>query len=229
MWAFDLFGGGVALAAVEPLAEVDIQISPIDELRSREFLTEFGVSAETQDELMDAARRGDFGMAEDPRAVPVSVEQRVVRGSDREVLRYSDGSVSVLETQRPTVLQSGLGISPAAVTGCTVRSGTGYTNYTGCKVHYRSHIFSFGFYANFSTHPGINNDQISSARSQFQDYAIGHSRASWSLRIIKQRETLAGPAHALLAIEYNILPNLGQVTKKTRLKVGSNTYWQENV
>jgi hypothetical protein len=52
--------------------------------------------------------------------------------------------------------------------------------------------------------------------------------ADWDLSIVKRRENSSGPAHARLAITYNVLPSFGQVTKGVRHWVGRNSYWQAN-
>ncbi|RPF28212.1 hypothetical protein [Georgenia muralis] len=217
------------LGLLAPAASADeaVSISAAEEAASRAFMTEFGVPADTQDELLASLKEGDLGLANDPDAGPVSVETEVRDGSTFEISRYFDGSIEVTEREIPTAAEPGV-ITPYAVTGCSVSGGSGYSNYTGCKIHYRTHVFSYGFYANFTLVQGYYNDQITRAYSQFQEYAVGHTRDSWSLRVLKATETSSGPAHAELAIQYTIYPGIGQVAKGVRLKVGSNTYWQEN-
>lgn len=216
----------VTTAAASPTTSDGIEISAAEESQSRAFMSKFGVPEQTQDQLLDAlANEGDVGLANSPDATPVSVDLTEMDGSTFEVAVYADGSISVVEREIPVEVEPGL-ITPMAVTGCTVTSGSGYVAYQGCKVQYQTHVFLYGFYANFSITPGY--DSIDTVFGQFQGYAIGHSRDSWNLRILKRYENSAGPAHAELAIEYTILPGVGQVTKGVRLKVGSNSYWQEN-
>ncbi|HHW84555.1 MAG TPA: hypothetical protein GX743_12240 [Actinomycetales bacterium] len=189
-------------------------------------MTEFDVPTTVQDRLLSEARIGNFGLANSGEAEPVSVD--VVRTADveREVSRYADGSISVLESEIPTEVDPGAA-APRAITGCTVVSGSGFKNFSGCRIHYQSHIFSYGFYADYMYGNG-GWDQIYRAYDQFQGYAIGHSRDSWALKVIKQHESSTGPAHAQLSIVYNVLPAFGQVTKGVRLKVGGDRSWQEN-
>lgn len=208
-------------------AEESVSISRGEEAASRAFMTEFGVPANTQEELLAALKEGDMGLANSPDARPVSVETEARDGSTFEISTYADGSIAVIEREIPVVVKPGT-VTPYAVTGCSVSSGSGYSNYTGCKIHYRTHVFSYGFYANFTLVQGLYNDQITRAYGQFQEYAVGHTRDSWSLRVLKATETSSGPAHAELAIVYTVSPGIGQVTKGVRLKVGGNSYWQEN-
>ncbi|HLR95528.1 MAG TPA: hypothetical protein VK053_13455 [Jiangellaceae bacterium] len=235
MRALSRLGAGLAavslsvglLAPAATAAPDLVEVSASEEAASRAFMTEFGVPESTQDDLIEGIKHGDMGLANDPTATPVTVEHTERDGSTLEISRYADGSVAVTEQDIPRDVEEGA-VTPQDVTGCSVGGGSGFVNYTGCKVHYRTHVFSYGFYANFTIVQGTNNDQITRAYDRFQQYAIGHSRASWSLRVLKGNETSSGPAHAELAITYNILPSFGQVTKGVRLKVGSNTYWQEN-
>lgn len=186
-------------------------------------MTEFDVPAATQDELLDAARRGELSQSDDPTAVPVSVDTLIRDDAVQEVSTFEDGSIQVVERERPVVVPKGM-VTPLAVTGCRVTSGSGSSNYSTCKVHYRTHVFSYGFYANFTITPYY--DQITWAGSQFQEYVIGHSRNEWGVSVIKSNESSTGPAHAALWIDYTT--GLYEIRKGVRLKVGGNTYWQEN-
>lgn len=199
---------------------------------SRAFMTKFGISPSEQSALLSRALRGEPLLADVQGANPVSVrQQRDLGGSRSEIATFADGSINVttydLVRRQPGSSDRALSAAtPAAVTGCSSSSGSGYVSYRNCKVHYRSIVFSYGFYANFTTTSYW--DQIDSVWGYFLEYAIGHSEASNTLLIRNKTEDPGVPAHAELTIRFNVLPSFGQISKGVRLKVGSNTYWQEN-
>jgi hypothetical protein len=98
-----------------------------------------------------------------------------------------------------------------AVTGCTVRTGSGYNAYTGCKVHYRTHMFSYGMYANFTITPALRPDRLAvrvlpGVRHRPQS-RLPHDDAD------QHRRGPGRPGHGQLSIRYNILPSGGQINK----------------
>lgn len=195
---------------------------------SRAFMTEFGVPADVQDRLLEDALAGVLSDADDPSATPVEITTEQRTDATFEISRFEDGSIQVVEYEKPVEVKTRPGeVSTMAVTGCSTSGTTSVVTYSGCKVHYRTHVFSYGFYANFKIYTS-GNDLISSVSGAFQQYAIGHTRDSWNLATVKQVESSTGPAHARLSITYNVMPYLGQIQKGVRLKVGGNKYWQEN-
>lgn len=59
------------------------------------------------------------------------------------VSRYQDGSISVLDHDVPRELPTGSVTPDSGTGGCTVGG-------SGSRVRHRTHIFSFGFYVNFT-------------------------------------------------------------------------------
>lgn len=196
-----------------------------DEARSRAFLTEFGVDRQTQDKLIDDAKSGKLTLADNPESEPTSVEKFTRSGSNFEVNRFADGSISVVEREVPQKVDPD-SITPLAVTGCTISGQGSYTLYSNCKVHYRTAVFSYGFFSTFTMNGSSSG--IRSAHDQFHEYSVGHNRISWALKTIKSSGTQSSPAHVQLSIRYSIWPQVGEVTKGVRLKVGGSSYWQEN-
>lgn len=219
--------GGVAGPAVADEADV-VEVTAEEEAQSRAFLTEFGVSPEVQDRLLATTRAGGVALADSGLEAPLSVESFERDGSRYAVSTYSDGSIFVEEREIPIEVEEGE-VAPMAITGCTISGGSGYTTYNRCKVHYRSHVFSYGFRATFTQIPG-SKGTISWVGEKFQDYAIGHWRVRWSVSIRQASSSVsAGPAKARLLVEYNILPAAGQITRYLCLRVSSSSYSQANV
>ncbi|GIG23079.1 hypothetical protein Cch01nite_38030 [Cellulomonas chitinilytica] len=215
-----------ALAVPTQATAASPPIEPADVQASRAFMTEFGVAPEVQDRLLNKGLAGGLNDADVRGAKPVSVTNEARGGSAVTISTYADGSIGVVERELPRVVKPG-GATTFSVTGCRVVGGSGWASYTNCKVHYRTTIFSYGFYANFTT--TTSWDSISSVGSPFFTYAVGHNYESHQLRILKGVESASEPAHAELAIIYNVAAGIGgQVTKGVRLKVGGNQYWQEN-
>jgi hypothetical protein len=213
----------VGLSAPASATDEVVHLTAEEEAQSRAFLTEFDVDPAVQDRLIEGTKAGEISLADSNSAAPTSVETEIRNRSEFTVSTFADGSIFVVEREIPAAADGGAGTN--AVTGCTIRGGSDYTTYAGCKLHYRSHIFSYGFYANF-TQSGGNLGVITRAFGRFQDYAIGHSRESWGLRIVKARSNSAGPAKARLRINYNINPDVGQITKKICLVVSGRSYGQ---
>lgn len=224
-----LLAGSTPSGASEPIDPSELASSQggsDEEEASRAFMTEFGVDPRTQDRLLARARVGRLTLADTGLARPVGISTFVRGGSEFEVATFADGSISVVEREIPAQLAPGM-VGPMAVSGCTISGSSSYTVYNGCKVHYRTAVFSYGFRASF-TQSGANAT-MSPPWGFFQEYAIGHTRQSYSLSIIRKTGNVANPAHIQLAIEYNVLfPWPGQVTKGVRLKAHGSKYWQEN-
>ena len=195
---------------------------------SRAFMTEYGVDTSVQDELIALTLAGGLPLSDVEGAAPESVERVESVASTVDILRYADGSVSVVEVQKGNVAPPKGAIAPRAVTGCSYAAGSGYANYSNCKVHYRSAVFSFGFYANFSIHPGANNDKVSWAGNKFLEYSVGHMLTSSSAWVEQSVESTSRNASAVYTATFDLWPGIGSVTRGTRLWVGDNTYWQES-
>lgn len=199
-----------------------------DTQRARAFLLQFGVSAATATRLVERAEAGLLSEADTPGAVPASTERYTQNGVAYLVSRYQDGSISVLDHDVPRELPTGSATPASGIGGCTVGgSGSSYTTYTGCRVRYRTHIFSFGFYVNFTQNGSYAT--VGKAYGKFHDYAIGHEKKSWSLKVIRERGTSANPAHVQLAIEYltGIGPISVTINKGIRFKAHGTQYWYE--
>ncbi len=199
-----------------------------DETRAREFLRQYGVSAAIADDLIDLGRAGVLSDADTPGAVPVSVDRYRRDGIFYEVSRYRDGSVAVLESDVPREVQAGSAAPNSGIGGCTVAgSGSSYTTYTGCRVRYRTHLFSFGFYVNFTQNDAYAT--IGKVYGKFHDWAIGHEKQDWGLTVVTKRGKSSSPAHAYMWIEY--LTGIGSVSatinKGIRFKAHGTRYWHE--
>jgi hypothetical protein len=214
---------GVGLSAPANAADEVSHVTAGEEAQSRAFLTEFNVDGAVQDRLIAGTKAGETSLADSGTAEPTSVKTEVRDGTEFTVSTFADGSIFVVERELPTAANGGIGAN--AITGCNIGGGSDYTTYTGCKLHYRSHAFSYGFYASF-TQSGGNLGVITAVSGKFQDYAIGHSRDGWALRIVKARSNSSGPAKARLSINYNINPDIGQITKKICLVVSGRSYGQ---
>lgn len=222
--------GAVAMAlssATGPASADDASVVPItaeEEALSRAFMTEFGVDVAVQDQLLAATRAGQVSLADGGTQAPTSVETFARDGSNYTVSTYSDGSILVEEREIPVEVEDGAVTTFSGVSDCTIGGSSGYTTYTRCKVSYQSHVFSYGYRASFSQVTG-GRGTISWVGEKYQNYAIGHTRADWGLKICQATSSVSsGPAKARLFVEYNILPNFGQITKYLRLNVSSSAY-----
>ncbi|WP_139107634.1 hypothetical protein [Oerskovia enterophila] len=216
-------GASPASAAESP--EPLVTIAPEDEQASRAFMTEFGVAADVQDALLDKARHGQSLLADSETADPVSVTEFTRDASDFEVATFEDGSISVVEREIPVVVPEGT-FQPRAVTGCTVGGGPTYTTYNNCKVHYRTPIFSYGFYTSF-TMTG-SSATISTANQMFHEYSVGHLRDSWNLTVARKTGNAANPAHVQMRVTYTLYPGVGQINKGVRIFADGLKYWQQS-
>lgn len=211
-----------ATASASPVVEAPLAD---DIAASRAFMTEYGVPESVQDELIALTLAGGLPLSDVEGAVPESVERVESSSSSVDVSRYADGSISVVEVEKPAASS---GITPFGISGCSFSSGSGYASYTNCKVHYQSTVFSFGFYANFSIAAGANNDRITWAGSKYLVYSIGHLLTSSSVWVEQSVETASRDASAVYTATFDLWPGVGSVTRGTRLFVGDNTYWQDN-
>ncbi|MHC2999766.1 hypothetical protein [Microbacterium sp. HJ5] len=92
--------------------------------------TQYGVTPEQQDALLDKLSAGMPVDAMMDTAVPVSTETHEDRDSLDTVKRYEDGSISVFEVEKPKVKATD-GPTTMVVEGCT-KSGT---RWTGCSAN----------------------------------------------------------------------------------------------
>lgn len=222
--AFSMLPTSPAIAVSGLTTQKDLEHG--DNLKSKSFLSAYGVPEETQEHLIGMAAKGHLPMSDTPGTIPISTEFFEREDVFLELKRYADGSVSAVELDKGNNLQEG-SVAPKAITGCAQTIGSGYTNYTNCRIHYRSLVFSYGFYGSFTIVPGDNNDMITGVGSPFLEYALGHKEVSRKLNISQERETVSSDATATLTITFEVLKGVaGSVTRGVRLLVGGNSFRQ---
>lgn len=188
-------------------------------------MAEFGVPADTQDRLIEEALEGVVHQADEPDATPINIEKSETAEATFETLTFDDGSIRVVEREKPVEVKGEIGA--LAVTGCSTSGTTHFTSYSNCKVHYRSAVFSYGFYTNFTIYES-GNDRINWVGNMFHEYSIGHARLSWRVGINRATQSGSSEAYATQTIEYRIEPYIGQITRGVRICVGGNRYYQQN-
>lgn len=92
-------------------------------------------------------------------------------GDEVTVNWYADGSPSVSAREIPVEQSASSGISPFSIQGCTVKSGSGYSNATGCTISGWWGTVQMGFLANYTLVQG-GADRITSTYNGFQRCAF---------------------------------------------------------
>lgn len=130
------------------------QLAAIDE--ARDFLTDYGVDEETQEDLFTKFLSGERWDSFSSASTPVHVESSIEDSYDKTVSYYPDGSVAVSRIERPAAQNGDGGISVmSSPNGCTVGSGGTRTN---CSVDTWVGLISMGFKANYN----VSSNTVSS-------------------------------------------------------------------
>lgn len=129
----------MVLAVLAPTASpASADVSDPDEAGLREFWTEYGVTPQVQDALLEKLETTG---AIDALVGDLSTAVTTTRQTATTVVTiytFPDGSVTVLASQRPHRPVSRPGVitpmSTVSYTGCTTTSGSGWVHYAGCTL-----------------------------------------------------------------------------------------------
>ena len=145
---------GPSAVASTPEAD-EVWLSQSEQIEMRKFWTSYGVSAETQNALMekflttgtfDALLSGSSG----------EVESTVVEGSSVSIERFEDGSIRVVTVELPETENPKTRKTTGSINGCKNSSGSGYAISKGCKVQTSDSARTVLFYADWASYNGAN-------------------------------------------------------------------------
>lgn len=163
----------------------------------RDFYTKYGVDEATQDRLIASMEEGDLIDALSSGEEPVSAEEILRDGVIEVVYTYQDGSVAVTSLENPEPLLPG-SISPRAVSGCTINSGSGYVTATNCLVNHTAAYASLSFRANYQRYASATGGSISPRYGTDVISSTIGSISSQSLTLVRANSTATEPAVATL-------------------------------
>jgi hypothetical protein len=209
-----LTGSAAAVADDESPAAPEVTAGEIQIVR--DFLVAYDVPETQQDQLIDKILAGEVTDADSETATPLTVEV----ASGETVSRFADGSVRVESIEHPVEVTGPAG---RGIGGCTIKSGSGYRNASGCKIDYVTPIFNFHFYADFTLVQG-GPDSITRAYGGQVVYAVGHEVKSTSTTIPRKTESGSNAALAQYGVVFQTF-KLVTVSKGVNLNVGKDTYW----
>jgi hypothetical protein len=171
-------GSATAASTVSPSVDED-QIAHMTD-----FWTVNGVDEAVQDDLLAGIERGVWPLADSGEAEPVSTVDVERNGNVETVQTYADGSIAVsavqvtegafdpssfaVDSEAELAELAGGVLAPRAITGCKVASGSGYSNYTDCRVFGSTATVGAGFIASYTIVQGNLNDRILRHSGPFQ-------------------------------------------------------------
>ena len=131
--------------------EVGLQeLTPQTEAKFRASLSEYGVTAEHQDGLVEKLRTGKpFDVFTD--ASPITTEHRSTATEDEVIERYADGSFKAQSVEKAVAVSPDV-ITPlsASITNCQYSGGSGYAVYRNCSVSATwTTVVNIGFVATY--------------------------------------------------------------------------------
>ncbi|WP_147440470.1 hypothetical protein [Mycetocola tolaasinivorans] len=133
------------------------------------FLTEYGVSLETQHALFEKLEKGEKWDSFSSLVEPTSSESYVENGYEKTVAHYNDGSVSVSRIELPIEIGSADLAGRSSPSGCSVGRDGARNN---CTVDTWVGLIKLGFKANYN----VNSNRVSNVWGA--TWAIGGSCSS---------------------------------------------------
>lgn len=133
---------------------------------------------------------------------------------------YTDGSPAVSAVEEAVEVPSGA-IIPFSVQGCSVSSGSGYSNYTGCTVSAWWGTVQSAFRANFTLVQG-GYDQITNAYNGWQQCAYPTTCSAPYESQRKSNENASGPATSRW--QQTVTAPWGSWEVWIQLRVGGDSY-----
>ncbi|MCR2043797.1 hypothetical protein NSA23_06645 [Anaerosalibacter massiliensis] len=213
-----ILGGGITCYADSVESNV-VNLSEEDKLEIREMLDELNIDKTTQDNLINKLENNQIWDCMDEEQVSKIPENYFNVSIDEPVKRYTFPDGSVIETKLELPM-----ISPSAVTGGSVSSGSGYTSVRGAKVSTKKGLVGMGFYADYTNVNGAY-DYISRVYDSWVK-VVGGSYSNRKLKIVKKREDISGPAEAKLSADVSWVGGVtGAGTEWLKLRVGKDKAW----
>ncbi len=203
----------------------EITISNDLKLEIKESLDELGIDETTQDSLINKLEKGEIWDSMDKEQVSQIPEDYFNVSEKEPVKRYTfpDGSVIEQKIEIPTT-KSQSNISPSAISGGSVVSGSGYTTYKGVKVSKTSGLMGMGFYANYTFVQG-GSDIIESVYDRWVK-VVGGSYSVDTFQITRKTEVSGNPATAKLIADISWVGGVtGSGTEWLYLNVGNDRAW----
>ncbi|MEN9660530.1 MAG: hypothetical protein RLZZ443_459 [Actinomycetota bacterium] len=194
--------------------------SVTDEIALRGQMTTLGIDGATQDALITKIANGQTPDSELPESIPVSEVQVNEGGMVGTRLYFSDGSARFLGFSQSANPRA----KTASIAGCSVSSGTGYSNYSRCTITSATLYVTLYFVADFSILAGSNNDSISSIYSSGAR-CYGGACSAASLLMVRARESSSGPALAQASTNFTAAYPVASRSYTVSLTVGNNGYW----
>lgn len=187
-----------------------------------------GMSQSTIDALIGKLEAGQPVDALIPDAEPVSESTFVQvgdapyaeEGSTVSVRWYADGSPAVTAIEEAVRVGAG-GIVPFSVQGCSVSSGSGYSNYTGCTVSAWWGTVQSAFRADFTLVQG-GYDRINNAYNGWQQCAYPTTCSAPYESQRKAIENASGPATSRW--QQTVTASWGSWEVWIQLRVGGDSY-----
>jgi hypothetical protein len=135
------------------------------------FLTENGVESSVADEITHSFEEGDLP---DSATGVEPTHTETITNADESITRtfYPDGSVSVTGREIAAPLSTDLGgVTPMAISGCSVSSGSGYYVFRNCAIYGGNGVVYMGFHATYQFINGAY-DKISSHNGPYQQCVV---------------------------------------------------------
>lgn len=142
--------------AVAVPAGATMSDAPPSDAEIREFWTEYGVTPNVQDALVNKLEVGGKLDSANAFAEPVDVSTTTHDGMNVTVETFADGSIRASGIEQATAADEQVGTLDTGVTDCTVTSGTGFVAYTGCQVFSANGTQNIQFKVNYERYRGAH-------------------------------------------------------------------------
>ena len=200
-----------------PATHVALTQTDIQQIRAK--FGPLGIDAATGEKLIRNLENGklpDSALGVDPVSVTTYENQGYL--FNRSV--YPDGSVSLVSLETPDAAKAS-GVGPQSISGCSSVRGTGYVNFSGCKVTGNDIAVSLRFTASFTFVQGGNDTIGAISNRQFSSGAGTVSNEEFYIG--KSTESTNSPAWARYRVVYNAYSGVGSASYSLTLSVSKDS------
>ncbi len=214
-----------ATVLIATLAPMPALASPNETPDSSAFISwsaQYGVESEVIAELVAKLESGQLLDSMRSTSEPVETKTNIGSIGIETIATFADGSIVVSSVESPKLSDGKSGLSPQAITGCSLSSSGGYASYSNCRVYSSNGTISVSFYANYSrwsSGASISNWRNPEATANYGSMALPR------LNAVRTSAVGAQPAVVTLTSRFTSWNNLQTEDIYLSLRVSPSSAW----
>ncbi|MBG9692714.1 hypothetical protein V4V34_07115 [Lysinibacillus sphaericus] len=172
------------------------------------FLNKYHVDNETQRDLLEKVSNGEL-LDSNLNKEPINTYTVESNNVTENVAVFEDGSIAVTSVdlseatieEVPNTEKNSAMISPFSISGGSITSGSGYTNYKNAYINQSTLTIAAAFYADFTVVNGVGSYITYVNQGYYLKVYTGYASGD-SLTVVNAKETGSQPAEAILKWTY---------------------------